>query len=121
VDCTTFEFTAGSLKNLFAIMSIVGTLPDVIRFSLAICPRAYLAPQEGRCDETPQKAFYRSIIALFVFGTGTLVPKCPVTPTFQPSKEGNNAGAQRSGKFLQCPFETIDVSPMRVRLCRYKR
>jgi hypothetical protein len=80
-----------------------------------------LAPQEGRCDETPQKAFYRSIIALFVFGTGTLVPKCPVTPTFQPSKEGNNAGAQRSGKFLQCPFETIDVSPMRVRLCRYKR
>src|SRR5437762_7775283 len=79
------------------------------------------APQEGRCDETPQKAFYRSIIALFVFGTGTVVPKCPVTPTFQPSKEGNNAGAQRSGKFLQCPFETIDVSPMRVRLCRYKR
>src|SRR5437016_14664694 len=97
----------------------------VVGFVLAMPPgpiaMACVAPQEGRCDETPQKAFYRSIIALFVFGTGTLVPKCPVTPTFQPSKEGNNASAQRSGKFLQCPFETIDVSPMRVRLCRYKR
>jgi hypothetical protein len=30
------------------------------------------ASQEGRCDETPQKAFYRSTIALFSFGTGTL-------------------------------------------------
>src|SRR5437763_14753535 len=68
-----------------------------------------MAPQEGRCDETPQKAFSRSIIALFVFGTGTLVPKCPVTPTFQPSKEGNNAGAQRSGKFLQCPFALLSA------------
>jgi len=50
------------------------------------CHVAVMAPQEGRCDETPQKAFYRSTIALFLFGTGTLAPICPVTPTFQPSK-----------------------------------
>src|SRR5438477_8309790 len=110
-------------KGIHALKSYLGVRPDSDsdRIFLNYQGEPISAPQEGRCDETPQKAFYRSLIALFVFGTGTVVPKCPVTPTFQPSKEGNNAGAQRSGKFLQCPFETIDVSPMRVRLCRYKR
>lgn len=39
-------------------------------------------------------------ISLWAVGTGTLSPKWPVKPTFQPSEQGNNAGAQGSGKFL---------------------
>ena len=41
-----------------------------------------------------------SHFSLLTVGTGTLSPKWPVKPTFQPSKRANNAGAQGSGKFL---------------------
>jgi hypothetical protein len=41
-----------------------------------------------------------SNISFFTDDTGTLSPKCPAKPTFQPLKLGNNAGAQESGKFL---------------------
>ena len=41
-----------------------------------------------------------SNFSLFTVGTGTLSPKWPVKPGFQPSERANNAGAQGSGKFL---------------------
>ena len=41
-----------------------------------------------------------SSISLLTVGTGTLSPKWPVKPTFQPSEQGNNARAQGNGKFL---------------------
>ena len=41
-----------------------------------------------------------SNISLFTIGTGTLSPKWPVKPGFQPSELANNAGARGNGKFL---------------------
>jgi hypothetical protein len=52
VDCTTFEFTAGSLKNLFAIMSIYSiaerSLPLLHLVEMLSQPRAQLLLSRGR-------------------------------------------------------------------------
>src|SRR5438876_7564001 len=48
--------------------------------------QCYADPQEGKCDETPWEVSRMSTISLFTVGTGTLSPKWPAKPTFQPSK-----------------------------------
>jgi hypothetical protein len=50
VDCTILEFTAGSLKNLFAIMSIIK--PPVVRVSNV--PLRALRRRKGRNDRVLQ-------------------------------------------------------------------